>query len=155
VPVVGKVPNRDETPQLDIRYIIEHIGSIMQPDPSTPRFVISLLNLAAGGDRCAQYEAHQVPARGDLVCAYGGVLTAGTPFERQSMWRVESVMWLTASPGSHDHLRWTTHRGLSLDHGCCNQVDLTVWPAEGPHWAETPPWAYQRPEAGEEPENAA
>jgi hypothetical protein len=126
----------------------------MQPDPITPRFVIHLLNLAAGGDLCAQYEAHQVPARGDLVAASGGVLTKGTPFERQSMWRVDSVMWQVASPGSTYHLEWTTRRGLPLHHGCCFSVDLMVWPAEGPHWTQTPPWAYQRSEDAEDADAA-
>lgn len=127
----------------------------MQPDPTVPRFKIHLLNRAADGEMCAQYEAYQVPARGDLVLAPGGVLTAGTPFERQSVWRVDSVIWNVSSPGSVDHREWAVRRGLPPDHGCCFFVDLMVWPDMGPHWAETPPWAYQRPDEDEEPTDAA
>lgn len=122
----------------------------MQPDPQTPRFVINLLNRAAGGDAVAQYEAHQVPARGDLVVAHGGVLTAGTPFEKQVVWRVDAVVWNVAMPGSDYARRWALRRDLPLDHGCCFSVDLMVWPDMGPHWAETPPWAYRRPDDDDE-----
>lgn len=130
----------------------------MQPDLPTPRFAISLYNRAAGGELAAKYEAHQVPARGDLVIAHGGSLTAGTPFERQVVWRVDSVMWNVSTPGSHNAMAWARDRGLPLDRGCCWHVDLMVWPDMGPHWAETPPWAYSRPEdedeAGEQPHAA-
>lgn len=124
----------------------------MQPDPTTPRFRISLLNRAADGDLCAQYEAHQVPARGDLVVASGGVLTKGTPFEAQAVWRVDTVVWSVATPGSVYAQQWALDRGLPLDHGCCFSVDLMVWPDMGPHWAETPPWAYSRPDDEEDPD---
>lgn len=127
----------------------------MQPDSATPRFRISLYNRAAGGDCCAQFEAHQVPARGDLVIVPGGALTKGTPFEAQSIWRVDSVVWNVASPGSVYAQQWALHRGLPLDHGCCFSVDLMVWPDMGPHWVENPPWAYSRPDEDEEPGDAA
>lgn len=127
----------------------------MQPDPTTPRFRISLHNRAADGEVCATYEAHQVPARGDLVAAHGGVFTKGTPFEKQHMWRVDEVVWNVASPGSDYATQWALHRGLPLDRGCCFSVDLMVWPAEGPHWSQTPPWAYVRPEESEEAPDAA
>lgn len=117
----------------------------MQPDPSTPRFVISLLNRAAGGSACAQYETHQVPQRGDLICAHGGSYTKGTPFQDQYHWRVDEVVWNVAAPGSYDATEWVVRRRLGSGNGFCTSVDLLVWPAQGPHWVGDQPWMHLPP----------
>jgi hypothetical protein len=118
----------------------------------TPRFEIELANRAAGDEIVTRFEAREVPAVGDIITAFGGDRTKGTPFELWPTWRVESRYWHVASAGSRTAMDWGRMYNLGHGNGCCSRVTVFVWPCEGPHWTKTEKWMHARDD--DEPEAA-
>jgi hypothetical protein len=82
------------------------------------------------------------PARGDLI-RYGPPEHTG--FAKQYVWRVDSVVWNVAKPGS----TWVSDRIRAgqitqpVADGWVSDVDVLLWPEQGPFWDDRPDWAPQ------------
>lgn len=92
--------------------------------------------------------SEHVPRAGDLLDYHPPEWTG---FKGQATWLVDAVRWQVAMPGS----QWVLERirsGQITDPSGTGHVtddlDLFVWPVQGPHWPETPRWA--RPFVGDE-----
>lgn len=101
-------------------------------------FRISVFNRAAD-ERIGEYYAGQVPAVGDFL-AYSPDDERG-PFGQWGMWQVANVMWTVALRGSPAARETARKVGMVDSAAYCTWVEVHVWPAQGPHWADTPPWA--------------
>lgn len=115
-------------------------------------FRISVYNAVAQME-IGDYVANQIPAKGDLISFFPIRLPDDDPFRLWCMWRVESVMWTVASPGSITAGQHARETGLHDAVGYCADVEVHVWPASGPHFYQTPAWAkpFRAPDEDEEP----
>jgi hypothetical protein len=105
-------------------------------------FRITVLN--RGDDRTVgDYAADQVPAVGDLIyMAPQGWSKDDLLRYSWYTWRVDQVIWNVVTPGSPAWLEWMRSNPMNRsDGGYCQNVDVLVWPAQGPHWANRAPWS--------------
>ena len=102
-----------------------------------PPYKITVYNRAAQRE-VGGYRSNQVPREGDLISFYGPRMP-GDPFDLWGYWKVDEVVWLTSQAGSQNAIGlMRTHH--SDGEAACLTVELHVWPAEGPHFADVPEW---------------
>jgi hypothetical protein len=93
------------------------------------------------GTHFAEYRANQVPAKGDQISVFATSRNEEDPFDLWGLWVVDQVVWRVASPGSVAALAIARESGGYLTDAACDTAEVHVWPAQGPHWAETPRFA--------------
>ncbi len=110
-----------------------------------PPYEIHVYNRVAQR-QIGSYRSNQVPSEGEQLSFYGHRIP-GDPFELWGYWKVDEVVWAVSSAGSHNALELIrTHNGRG--EAACLSVELHVWPAEGPFFADTPKWARAAVEPG-------
>lgn len=112
-------------------------------------YKIDVFNIA-GQSSVGSFYSNQVPQAGELVSFYNGNLSEGDPFQGWSTWKVETVMWQLAHAGSVNGMSLARESEGDVLGSYCTEIELLVWPADGPHFWKRPKWAPKREEGDNE-----
>lgn len=93
------------------------------------------------GDRFAQFYSNQVPAKGEMLSVFADHRDPENPFDMWGYWVVDTVEWSVSAPGSQSAMEVARQAGGDMAAAYCDWAEVHVWPAQGPHWAETPRFA--------------
>ena len=118
-----------------------------------PPYRVSVYNRAAQ-QSVGDFYTNQVPRCGELISFYGGYTRPEDPYHLWGTWRVDEVFWQMAHVGSVQWAQIAREVNIHDAAAFCTDVEIHVWPAEGPHFYKTPKWAKaaRAPEDDEEEE---
>lgn len=91
-------------------------------------------------EQIGTYVANDPPRAGDLISFYPDHTKEGDPFHLWGMWRVDSVLWQVSAQGSSNGLAVMRETNGRIHEAVCWDLDVLVWPEQGPYWAKTPEW---------------
>lgn len=89
----------------------------------------------------AQFYTNQVPSKGEQISVFANYRDENDPFHLWGRWVVDQVTWTVASSASPTAFEVARQCEGDMTASYCQEVELYVWPAEGPHWTETPRFA--------------
>lgn len=94
----------------------------------------------ANDEIVSRYIANDPPRSGDLISVYPEHTKDGDPFHLWGLWRVDAVLWRVSGRSSRNGLDIRRETNGRISEAVCWELEITVWPEQGPHWTETPKW---------------